>query len=48
MYVAQAHGCGTCAHSCVYMYVQNTTRGAHVKMKCKEENGTFHVYYKLI
>ena len=47
MYMAQAHVCGTHArvalvHACMCM--QDMIR-THVKMKCKEKNGTFEVYY---
>jgi len=40
MYVAHTHGFGT--RACVR--VQDMTR-AHVKMKSKEKNGTFQIYY---
>jgi len=47
MCVAHTHGFGTSAcvalaRACVR--VQDMTR-AHVKMKCKEKNGAFHIYY---
>ena len=47
MCVALTLVCGTracMALACAHLRVQDMTR-AHLKIKCKEKNGTFHAYY---